>query len=45
MSPFPAGDHKTSIKQTHAKVNKHKTEITQMIHKSTTLEQSVKIFY
>ena len=47
-SPFPAGDHKASINrpaQKHNK-NKNKTEITYVIHKrSTTLEQSVKIFY
>ena len=46
VSPFPAGDHKASINRRTGKHNKHKTEITRMIHKrSTALERSVKIFY
>ena len=43
VSPYPAGDHKASINRCARKHNKHKTEITQMIHKrSTALERSVK---
>ena len=46
VSPLPAGDHKASINRHAWKHNKHKTEITYMIHKrSTALERSVKIFY
>ena len=46
ISPFPASDHKASIKRRTRKHNKNKTEITSIIHKrSTALEGSVKIFF
>ena len=45
VSHFPAGYHKASINRRARKHNKHKTEITLMIHKrSAALERSVKIF-
>ena len=44
VSHFTAGDHMAKINRRTQRHNKHKTE--KMIHKrSTTLEQSVKIFY
>ena len=44
VSPFPAGDQKAPIHRCAGKQNKHKTEITRMIHKrSTALEWLVKI--
>ena len=45
VSPFPAGDHKASLIRRARKHNKYKTEITRMMHKtSTALERSVKYF-
>ena len=45
VSPFPAGDHKAHINRRTQRHNKHKTEKTYKIHKtSTALERSVKYF-